>query len=117
MYSAAFIYQPGEYDAEFHRLNALIDELALSIAGYLGQESWRSTDGSRMNATYYWETLESLRAFSTHPQHLEAKRQYGRWYHGFQVVISEVIRSYGDGGLAHLTAHSRARGVQPKEKP
>ncbi len=51
MYSAAFIYQPGHYDEEFHALNALLDDIARSNNGYLGQESWKSTDGTRVNAT------------------------------------------------------------------
>ena len=38
MYSAAFIWEPGIYDAEFHRLNALIEEVARSLPGFLGVE-------------------------------------------------------------------------------
>ena len=110
MYSAAFIYQAGEYDADFHALNDAIDQIARASDGFLAAESWVSTDGTTRNATYYWSDLETLRAFSSHPKHLEAKRQYERWYHGFQVVISEVIRSYGDGGVQHVTARGgRAR--------
>ena len=30
MYSAAFIFRPGQYDDEFHRLNDLIDQAALA---------------------------------------------------------------------------------------
>jgi hypothetical protein len=32
--------EPGEYDTEFHRLNALIDEAATANPGFLGSESW-----------------------------------------------------------------------------
>ena len=48
-----------------------------------------------------------MQAFSQHPHHLEAKRQYARWYKGFHIVISEVLRSYGDGAFAHLTPNNR----------
>jgi heme-degrading monooxygenase HmoA len=109
MYSAAFIYEPGEYDAEFHRLNALIDEVAKGMTSFLGSEAWVSADGKKKNATYYWSDLEALKAFSSHPIHLEAKRQYARWYSGYHIVISEVIRSYGDGALAHITPNERGR--------
>ena len=34
----------------------------------------------------------------------KAKEQYQRWYDGYQIVVSEVTRSYGDGRLPHLTA-------------
>lgn len=101
MYSAAFIFEPGEYDAEFHRLNALIDAVAQANPGYLGRESWAAVAGTRRNVTYYWRDLESLQAFSRDPAHLEAKSQYARWYRGYHIVIAEVVRAYGDGAFAH----------------
>ncbi|HEX3124630.1 MAG TPA: DUF4188 domain-containing protein [Rhodanobacteraceae bacterium] len=108
MHSAAFIFEPGTYDARFHELNALIDAAARATPGYLGAESWCSPDGRRANATYYWESLEALREFSTHPKHVEAKREYQRWYRGYHIVISEIVRSYGDGAFAHFTPNTRA---------
>ena len=108
MYSAAFIFEPGDYDDEFHRLNDLIDAAANATDGYLGAESWFSKDGKIVNATYYWDNLEALSTFSRHPQHLEAKRQYQRWYKSYHIVISEVVRSYGDGGMSHFTPNDRA---------
>jgi heme-degrading monooxygenase HmoA len=99
IYSVSFQWQPGEYDAEFHRLNAEIDAVATSMADFLGVESWRSPDGTRGNAVYYWRSLEALHAFGTHPAHLEAKRQYARWYAGYRVVVAEVLREYGDGRM------------------
>jgi len=111
MFSAAFIFEPGTYDARFHQLNALIDAAARATIGFLGTESWRSPDGTRSNATYYWASLEALREFSRHPSHVEAKREYQRWYRGYHIVVSEVIRSYGDGTLAHITPDSRAERV------
>jgi len=107
MYSAAFIFEPGQYDAEFHRLNTLIDSVARSLPGFLGVESWQSADGRRRNATYFWDNLDTLNTFSTHPAHEEAKRQYARWYNGYHIVISEVVRSYGDGAFAQITPNER----------
>ena len=109
MYSAAFIFKPGTYDDEFHRLNDLIDAAANATAGYLGAETWKSPDGEMFNAIYYWETLEALQEFSRHPTHLEAKKQYSRWYDGYHIVISEVLKSYGDNTIAHLTPNDRSR--------
>jgi heme-degrading monooxygenase HmoA len=109
VYSAAFLYRAGDYDAEFHRLNAIIDEVARASPGFIGTESWQGADGLR-NATYYWRDLETLKAFSTHPAHQEAKRQYARWYSGYHIVISQVLRSYGDGAIAHITPNERHRG-------
>lgn len=110
MYIASFIFEPGKYDAEFHRLNKIIDDAARSLAGFLGTESWQSPDGRRVNATYFWDSLDTLKVFSEHSVHQEAKRQYTQWYKGYHIVISEVIRSYGDGHFAHPTpnAHKNA---------
>jgi len=107
MFSAAFIFEPGTYDDKFHELNALIDGAANATEGYLGAESWHSADGDRINATYYWENLEALREFSNHPKHLQAKRQYRQWYDGYHIVISEILRSYGDGAFDHFTSNDR----------
>lgn len=107
MYSAAFIFRPGSYDVEFHRLNDLINDAASSNEGYLGAETWHSEDGKTLNATYYWKTLEDLKRFSMDSRHLEAKRQYNRWYEGYHIVISEVLRSYGDDNIEHLTPNDR----------
>lgn len=107
MYSAAFIFEPGNYDDEFHRLNGMIDEAARATTGFLGTESWRSADGKTRNATYYWATLDSLREFSRHPRHLEAKRKYRNWYNGYHIVISEIVKSYGDDYIRHLTPNER----------
>ena len=112
MYSAAFLFEPGEYDARFHALNALIDRAAKATAGYLGAESWRSTDGKTANATYYWDSLEALKQFSTHPDHLTAKREYAKWYRGFHIVVSQALRSYGDGNFTHITPNERAHQIE-----
>ncbi len=109
VYSAAFIFKPGNFDDEFHRLNGLIDEAAKATEGYLGAETWHSQDGTVLNATYYWESLEALKQFSLNPHHLEAKKQYSRWYDGYHIVVSEVIRSYGDETIPHLTPNDRSR--------
>jgi heme-degrading monooxygenase HmoA len=109
MYSSAFIFEPGDYDEAFYSLDNQIHEAAASISGFLGRESWQSADGKRRNATYYWESMDALKAFSRHPKHLEAKRQYTRWYQGFHVVISEIQCSYGDGKFSHITPNNRAK--------
>lgn len=107
MYSASFIYEVKGLDDEYHRLDQLIEEVAHALPGFLGAEVWHSSDGKRNNAIYYWKDLDTLKAFSEHPRHMEAKRQYARWYAGFHIVISEVIRSYGDAAFGHITPDQR----------
>jgi heme-degrading monooxygenase HmoA len=109
VYCASFNWEPGTYDSEFNRLNEAIEQVARSLPSYLGVESWQSADGSRKCANYYWADLAALKEFSVHPTHQEAKRQYSRWYKGYHIVISEVLRSYGDGTLSHITPNSRDR--------
>ncbi|WP_396436194.1 antibiotic biosynthesis monooxygenase, partial [Limnohabitans sp.] len=75
MFSAAFIWEPGSYDAEFNELNAIIDAVAKASPGFIGVEEWASDDGKRRNATYYWETMDGLKALGTHPSHIEAKQK------------------------------------------
>jgi len=116
MYCASFIWDPGTYDDEFHRLNDAINKVAQSSEGFLGSESWQSADSSRRCANYYWSDLETLRTFSVHPIHKEAKKQYARWYNGYHIVISEVIRSYGDTKLHHIT-ESKTENPEPEREP
>ncbi len=95
MYSATFMVEVGSYDDEFHRLNDRVIEIAEASPGYLGRESW--TEGDRNVVILYWRTLEELKEFGQHPEHLEAKSRYREWYAGYKVVIAEVLREYGDG--------------------
>lgn len=100
MYASTFIFAKKEYDEAFYRLDEAIADAAKEIPGYLGEESWANPDTGLVSNVYYWESLEALQALITHPRHLEAKARQGNWLDGYQVIISEVIRTYGDGKLA-----------------
>jgi len=95
MYSATFMVKVESYDEEFHRLNDRIIKIAEQNPGYLGRESW--TDNDRNVVILYWRSLEDLRAFGNHPDHLLAKSRYREWYAGYKIVIAEILREYGDG--------------------
>jgi heme-degrading monooxygenase HmoA len=101
MISATFIFKPGVYDDEFHRLDAIIMDVALNTPGYIGAERWWSEARTERSVVYYFESHEALRAFSRDETHLEAKRLAGRWYDAYRVVISEVISSHADGHMEH----------------
>lgn len=102
MYSATFIFAKGQFDDEFHRIDEDIAEMARSAPGYLGEEAWENPSTGLVSNVYYWETLEALQALIEHPRHLEAKAKQGRWLAGYQVVISQVLRVYGDSKLKGL---------------
>ncbi|MBY0409060.1 MAG: antibiotic biosynthesis monooxygenase [Burkholderiaceae bacterium] len=102
MFSSTFIFAKGEYDGAFHRLDEEIAQVAKSINGYLGEEAWENTSTGLISNVYYWDSLESLQKLVSHPRHQEAKSRQGEWLAGYQVVISQVLRTYGDGKLSAL---------------
>ncbi|HAT30729.1 MAG TPA: antibiotic biosynthesis monooxygenase [Janthinobacterium sp.] len=107
MYSATFIFDTRQFDADFHRLDALIAAAAKETTGYLGEEAWEDPKTGRIANVYYWESERGLNELIEHPSHREAKRRYSEWLSGYQVVIAQVLRSYGDRTIAHPAA-SRA---------
>ncbi len=94
MYTATFMINVKQYNDEFEVLNNKVIIAAENNPGYIGRESW--VDGNRNVVILYWKSLESLKDFSNHPDHLRAKKRYKEWYGGYQVLISEVLRHYGD---------------------
>jgi heme-degrading monooxygenase HmoA len=104
MYSATFIFDKKQYDEEFYALDQIIAQAAKEVDGYLGEESWENAETGRVCNVYYWRDLQSLQALMNHPKHLEAKAKQANWLNGYQIVIAEVIRAYGDGSIAHPTS-------------
>ena len=99
MYSSTFTFAPGSFDQTFHRLDQEIAAFARSIPGYLGEETWENKATGLVSNVYYWETLEALAQLTQHPSHLVAKSNQHQWLDGYQIVISQVLRIYGDGKL------------------
>jgi heme-degrading monooxygenase HmoA len=104
VYSSTFIFAKAQFDDEFHRLDALIADAAKATPGYLGEETWENTATGQVSNVYYWSSLEALQTLMTHPAHLQAKAAQARWLAGYQVVISQVLRTYGDARIAHPVA-------------
>ena len=102
LFSSTFIFAKREFDDEFHSLDREIAEVARSAPGYLGEEAWENATTGLVSNVYYWSSLEALQALVDHPRHQEAKSKQGRWLAGYQVVISQVLRTYGDAQLADL---------------
>ena len=111
MYSSTFIFAKKQFDDEFHRLDQAIAEAAKSIPGYLGEETWENPATGLISNVYYWDSLDALQVLMQHPRHLEAKAAQARWLDGYKVVISEVLRTYGDTGLGQPSAATRAAKV------
>lgn len=68
-------------------------ELAASQPGFLGMESARQEVGITIS---YWESLEAIRNWKQHAEHLIAQ-QLGRerWYAAYKTRICMVEREYG----------------------
>jgi heme-degrading monooxygenase HmoA len=108
MYSSTFIYTKKQFDDDFHRLDQAIADMAKAIPGYLGEESWENPQTGQVCNVYYWDSLESLQALTRNPEHLQAKAAQSRWLDGYQVVIAQVLRTYGDFKLGHPTSAATA---------
>ena len=104
MYSATFIFDKKQYNEEFYKLDNAIAEIAKQSTGYLGEEAWENIETGRISNVYYWETMEGLKELMENPKHLEAKAAQSKWLNGYQVVISQVVRAYGDGMFSHPTS-------------
>lgn len=115
MYSSTFIFAKKQFDDAFHRLDQIIADMAREIPGYLGEETWENAETGLVSNVYYWDSLEALQQLVTHPRHQEAKAKQGNWLAGYQVVISEVLRSYGDGGLSTLPTSGILNQAIPKK--
>jgi len=103
MYSATFIFDKKQFDEEFYQLDQAIAEIAKRTSGYIGEEAWENSETGRISNVYYWQTMDGLRELIKHPKHLEAKAAQSNWLNGYQVVISQVLRTYGDGVISHPT--------------
>jgi heme-degrading monooxygenase HmoA len=109
MYSSTFIFATKRFDDTFHRLDQEIAKVAKTIPGYLGEETWENSASGLTSNVYYWQSLDALQMLIQHPAHLEAKAAQSNWLNGYQVIISEVIRTYGDGALEHLLGSSATK--------
>lgn len=104
MYSSTFTFAIKQLDEAFHRLDQEIASAAKAIPGYLGEESWENPTRGLVCNVYYWESLEALQQLVKNPCHLEAKARQGNWLAGYQVVISHVVKTYGDASFGELSA-------------
>ncbi|CAB3918120.1 hypothetical protein LMG3412_05127 [Achromobacter deleyi] len=96
IYTATFIFAKKQFDEDFHRLDQAIAQAARSMPGYLGEEAWEDAARGLYANVYYWESLDALDALIRHPVHQQAKAAQSRWLDGYRVVISQVLREYGD---------------------
>lgn len=90
-----FIFTPGTYDDEFHRLDSEIDAFARGLNGFIRTETWYSDDRTRVNAVYYFTDRDALAELARFAPHRDAKSKVDRWYDGYTIVLTEVLGTYG----------------------
>lgn len=110
MFAAQFIFKPGTYDDEFYALDNAIEEYVQTLPGFLGVEKWSDENAVVKNHIYYFADKETLTTFARFPEHLTAKGGVQRWYDGYEVVISEVVASYGDGKIPSIASSVKGKG-------
>lgn len=83
-----------EDEAGYSAMAARMLAVAAGQPGYLGVESARD-DGLGITVSY-WKSLEAIRKWKAHAEHLEARRLgRERWYADFRLRIAKVERDYG----------------------
>ena len=103
MISATFIFRAKDYDEEFFRLDGTVEAANLANPEYLGKDSWANAEKDLRCVVYYYRSMAGVTDLRAIAAHRQAKSQYSRWYAAYHVVISEVLRSYGDGVIDHPT--------------
>lgn len=103
MISATFIFKQKKSDSEFETLDLSIESFVENHPEYLGKDSWVNLEQKTMAVVYYFKTYLGLESLKTFSEHKLAKSQYSKWYEGYQVIIAEVTKTYGDGGILHVT--------------
>ena len=81
-----------EAQAEYADLAARISELAKTIPGYVSHKGFVAQDGERVTIVEF-EHEEGMRAWASHPEHLEAKKK-GRstFYSEYRIQVCRVDR-------------------------
>ena len=78
--------------AEYAQWAARISALAQSMPGYISHKGFVADDGERVTIVEF-DSMDSLRAWSHHPGHVEAK-QKGRsdFYVEYRIQVCDVRR-------------------------
>jgi hypothetical protein len=104
MIAVQFIFTQATYDDEFYELDNSIADFAQRLPGHAGVEKWLSEDGTSQNSIYYFTDRDALAELAGFSDHLRAKSKVDNWYSSYQVVVTEVLASYGSIDPRHISA-------------
>lgn len=103
LFLSSFIFEKGEYDDDFYRLDGWIEAFTKTLPGFIGMESYTDAASGRIINNYYWSSREAMETLMNNVEHHKAKQQSGRWLEGYQVVISRI-----EGAHNHNLSHPLA---------
>lgn len=103
MIAVQFIFTPITLDDEYQEFHRSISAFVEKLPGHIGVERWVSKDGTRRNSIYYFTDRDSLAELAGFTDHLAAKSQSEKWYQSHQVVVSEVLATYGNESPPHIS--------------
>lgn len=91
-YAVIFTSTLNKNTKGYSEMASKMEALAKTQKGYLGMESARNDVGITVS---YWETLDAIKNWKQHTDHLLAQ-QYGQkqWYQWYRVKICKVEREY-----------------------
>lgn len=84
----------GEEDSDYRAMATRMTDLGTRWPGYLGRQSMTDAQGRDLSVLYYRDE-ESIRAWKSDLEHLEAQRLgKQRWYQNYTVEVARVERGY-----------------------
>lgn len=91
----------AEAQDEYKNWAARMSVLATEIPGYVSHKGFVGEDGERVTIVEF-ESEDSLRAWATHPEHVEAKKK-GRslFFTEYRVQVCNVVRDSADRSRRH----------------
>lgn len=93
-YVVIFRSSRTEIDAGYAEMASRMEQRARQQPGFLGLASFRSPEGAGVTISY-WESLDAIRDWKQHPEHLTAQ-QLGKdtWYADYTVEIAKIESVY-----------------------
>jgi heme-degrading monooxygenase HmoA len=87
-------YPRPEFETEYRETATRVAQIAKTIPGYLSHKSFVAEDGERLTVVEY-ASEESLRAWSKHPDHVQAKK-LGRqkFYASYKVQVCSLLHEH-----------------------
>ncbi len=91
-YAVIFTSTHTDTTAGYDEMAQRMEDLAKEQDGFLGIDSARSAVGISVS---YWESLDAIKAWKSHSEHLMAQ-ELGRskWYNWYNVRVCKVEREY-----------------------